>query len=147
MNEQNVFYPRYEVADFTPGVVREHQFVIDKEQVNFFSNVSEDHHPLHTDVSFSQARGYTDIVVHGMLVASRSSAFIAREFVGSHGLLVSISSDFRQPVFCDMPLVWQGEVERVFADAGTVEIQWKVINDSQIVMQCGTACALLPRPL
>ena len=145
MNEQSDSYPRYEVANFTQGVVREHEFVISKEQVKLFSNVSDDHHPLHTDVNFSQTRGYSDIVVHGMLVASRSSAFIASEFVGSHGMLVSASSDFRQPIFCDMPLVWRGEVERVTIDTCLVEINWKVLNDSQIVLQCGTAFTWLPK--
>ena len=145
MNKQNVSYPRYLVTDFTSGTTCEHRFLISKEQLELYSKVSGDHHPLHCDVDFSQMRGYSAIVVHGMLVTSRSTAFIAYEFIGSHGLLVSISSDFRQPIFCDMPLVWQCEVDRINIDAGTVEVNWKVISDSQVVMQIGTACIWFPK--
>lgn len=138
-------YPRYAACDFQAGAVREQAFTLSRADVGAFSNVSGDHHPLHVDVGFAAERGYPDVVVHGMLVASRCSAFVARDFVGSQGLLVSLANDFRQPVFCGEALTWQAEVSRVNESAGTVEVSWQVRNPRGAVVQRGSACAWLPR--
>ena len=138
-------YPRYAACDFQVGEVREQSFTLNREDVDGFSNVSGDHHPLHVDSGFAAGRGYPDVVVHGMLVASRCSAFVARGFVGSQGLLVSMANDFRQPVFCGEALTWRAEVVRVNENAGTVEVSWQVCNPQGAIVQRGSACAWLPR--
>lgn len=145
MKEDAMFYPRYATDDFKAGEVREQAFMLSRAEVDAFSTVSGDHHPLHSDGGFAAERGYPDVLVHGMLVASRCSAFVAHDFVGSHGLLVSLASDFRQPVFCGEALTWRAEVSRVNESAGTVEVSWQVRNPRGAVVQRGSACSWLPR--
>lgn len=136
-------YPRYDVADFAPGLERKRSFVVTRENLAQFADVSGDYHPLHQDLELAQERGYPEVLIHGMLVASRCSAFVAHDFVGTHGLLVSMTCDFRQPVFCGQPLAWRGRVTRVTENARTVEIGWQVTNEQGLIVQRGTACALL----
>lgn len=138
-------YPRHQLEDFTPGAVREQRLKVTRADLDRFSDVSGDRHPLHGDSQFAQSRGFSDVLVHGMLITSRCSAFIAHDFVGSHGLLVSMQADFRQPVFCDEELVWRAEVARIDAAATTVEIRWKVANSRGVIVQVGGACAWLPK--
>ena len=78
-----------------------------------------------------------------MCIGARCSSFVAEEFVGSHGLLVSIGLDFRLPVFCNELLTWKGEVLRINLKAETLEIKWGVFKDKHIMVQRGTACAWL----
>jgi acyl-CoA thioesterase FadM len=78
-----------------------------------------------------------------MCVTALCSAFVTEEFVGSHGLLVSMSADFRAPVFCDEMLTWRAEVAEIGTLAETVEIKWAVVNDRELTVQRGTACAWL----
>lgn len=138
-------YPRREIEGFVPGEKRTGSFIVSRDQLAHFVEGSEDRHPLHTSPEHAGDRGHKDVVVHGMLVVSRSSAFIAREFVGSHGLLVAMTCDFRQPVYCDEEMVWTGEVSGVSEKAGTVELEWRVTNKAGGIIQLGTACVWLPR--
>jgi len=137
-------YPYRDLSEFVPGVERERTFGITGADLARFAEVSQDQHPLHRVPVFSRERGYPDVLAHGMLVASRCSAFVASEFVGSHGLLVSFAADFRQPVFCDEELIWRGTVTQVSPEDGTVEVSWRVLNDCGHLVQRGTACATVP---
>lgn len=143
MNQGAIEYSRCVLAEFIVGEVRVRTFQVDHESLLRFIAASGDSHPLHSNADFAQTRGYRDVLVHGMCIAARCSAFVAEEFVGSHGLLVSVSADFRLPVFCDELLTWHAEVLRVDTVAETVEIKWAVSNNRNIVVQRGTACAWL----
>lgn len=143
MSQSDTNYPRRVLAEFAVGEVREKNFQVDHESLLRFIASSGDSHPLHTNAIFAQSRGYRDVLVHGMCITARCSAFVAEEFVGSHGLLVSMSADFRLPVFCDELLTWRAEILRVDAVAEIVEIKWTVSNDRNIIVQRGTACAWL----
>jgi len=137
-------YPSRRLGDFQDGFVSSHGFVITPEELTTFSSVSGDHHPLHRDQAFARARGYPDVLIHGMLVASRCSAYIAHDFVGAQGLLVAMSSDFRAPAYCGEGLRFHGGVARVQAEAGTLEVAWTVTNERGVIVQRGTACVWLP---
>jgi 3-hydroxybutyryl-CoA dehydratase len=139
-------YPKRVVEDFTTGTTRNRPFMIRRADVEAFSAVTGDHHPLHCDASFAATKNYPDILVHGMLIASRCAGFVAYEFVGSHGLLVSLSSDFRQAAYCDEQFVWSARVERVDSAAGTVQVSWVVNNARQAIVQRGSACAWFANP-
>lgn len=143
MSSRVIDYPRREIKDFTVGEVRKRQFRIDKENLEFFISASGDLHPLHTNPDFARTRGYPDVVVHGMCINARCSNFVAEEFVGTHGLLVSMNADFRVPVFCNEALIWRAEVSRVEVSTEIVEIKWAVVREGSISVQCGNACVWL----
>lgn len=137
-------YLRHHVGAFASGREFVREFVVSNAEVDGFAASSGDHHPLHRDAALAAERGFPGIPVHGMLVASRSSAFVAEDVVGTHGLLVSMTADFRRPVYAGEALTWRARVSRVASDVGTVEVTWQVINASGTVAQRGTACALVP---
>lgn len=137
-------YPRRAIGDFSPGFASSHSFDVSVEELAQFSELSGDLHPLHQDRDFSRERGYPDVLVHGMLIASKCSAFVARDFVGSGGLLISFAGDFRRPVYCGEGLVWRGEVVKVAIEDGVLDIRWHVINERGMITLRGAACAWLP---
>jgi 3-hydroxybutyryl-CoA dehydratase len=137
-------YRRFDREDFDEGVERERSFTIDIDDVRAFADVSGDHHPLHRETALAKERGFTGVVVHGMLVAARVSAYISADFVGTHGLLVSITCDFRRPVYCGEPLLWRARLAKPVGASGVAEIGWRVTNDSGVIVQRGNACATLP---
>ena len=123
MNGNMASYPRYEVTDFMVGTSRENQFVISKEQVKLFSNVSDDHHPLHTDVNFSQARGYSDIVVHGMLVGSLFGGLLGSKLPGCDTIHLGQTLNFKKPVFIDEEITAVIEVIKIRKDKPIITFQ------------------------
>lgn len=104
MSQSVTNYPRRILSESVVGEVRERIFQVDREALLRFIAASGDSHPLHTNADFARTRGYRDVLVHGMCITTLCSAFVAEEFVGSHGHLVSMSADFRLPVLCDEPL-------------------------------------------
>jgi acyl dehydratase len=136
-------YPRHSLSDFQPGVVRVRSFKVDRDSIQHFIAASGDAHPLHSDATFAHLRGYKDVVVHGACILARCTAFVAEEFIGSHGLLVSVSSQFRSPVFCGDVLNWRAEVTKIELSAQTMELAWTVSDDRKAVLQRGAACVWL----
>ena len=136
-------YHQHSIDEFSAGLTRERSFNVDGQAMQHYMRASDDLHPLHVDAAFARERGYRDVVVHGTCVVARCTGFVAEEFVGSHGLLISISSEFRAPVFCNEPLIWHANVQRIDESANTVEVGWTVTNDRNVIVQRGTAVAWL----
>jgi len=135
-----VNYPCRSVSDFHVGQVIERKFSLNKDDLKKFVEASGDNHPLHTNSEFSISQGFPDVVLNGMCISSRCSSFIAKEIVGSHGLLISMNSDFMHPGFCDELFRWRAEVIQMHGNR-LVEIEWEVINQNEVAIQRGTATA------
>lgn len=138
----SLVYPLHQLAHFLVGQSVEKKFQISQEELLAFIAASDDQHPLHTDRDFSITQGYPETIVHGMAVASRCSAFVAQEFIGRLGLLVSVSSEFRAPVYCGEILVWGAEVAKIELKQKLMEVKWTVQKDSKLITQRGSACIL-----
>lgn len=145
MSSGDIDYPSHSLSEFAVGQIQERIFTIDEKCLYDFTIASGDDHPLHTNANFALACGYQDVLVHGMCVTSRCSAFVAKEFVGSRGLLISMSADFLLPIFRNELLIWRTEVSRVDSVAEIVEIKWVILKEKNIVAQRGIACAWLGR--
>lgn len=141
MSALPIVYKHFRLADFTVGQISEREFVITSQELSAFIKASGDRHPLHIDPVFARERGFPEVLLHGMCIASRCSMFVTQEFVGSHGMLVSMGADFRRPAFSGASLRWIGEIVKVITDAKTVEVKWSVVDVRGIVIQRGTACA------
>jgi 3-hydroxybutyryl-CoA dehydratase len=134
-------YPRRVLNEFSIGQIRESLFSISPDEFSNFIQASGDRHPLHTNQDFAKQRGYPDVLLHGMCIAARCSNFITYEFVGSHGLLVSMTADFRRPAFVCDPFLWRAEVISIELQAQTAAVKWQVLTESGVLIQRGTACA------
>jgi acyl dehydratase len=129
-------YPSLSIDDFHVGQIIEQEFQLNKQQLDDFVKASGDIHPLHTNLEFAESRGHSDVVLHGMFISSKCSAFVASEFIGKYGLLVSMSSDFLQPGYCGNIYVWRAEVKKII-DSKILEISWMVSSNQNIIQRGG----------
>jgi len=136
-------YQYHAIEEFTMGDVCEAPLTVSSSAFNAFIQASSDQHPLHTNQYFAAANGYGGVILHGMCIASRCSALIAQHIVGSHGLLVNFTADFRRPARPDQPMRWLAQIDRVTPEAKTVEVSWRVTDSAGNTIQRGTACAWL----
>lgn len=139
-------YRLHSIEDFTLGDVYEEPLTVSGNALNAFIEASSDQHPLHTNENFAVAQGYGGVILHGMCIASRCSALIAQHIVGSAGLLVNFTADFRRPARPDEPMRWFAQIDRITPEAKTVEISWRVTDSAGNTVQRGTACAWLGLP-
>jgi itaconyl-CoA hydratase len=130
-------YRELKIDQFMVGRVVEHEFQLDRQALDHFVTASGDAHPLHTNLEFARSQGHDDVVLHGMLIMSRCSAFVASNFIGTRGMLLSMSSDFIKPGYCGQSYLWRARVTNV-VDSGVIEVSWDVLCEN-VLVQRGSA--------
>jgi acyl dehydratase len=127
-------YRELKIEQFAVGQVIEHEFQLDQHALDHFVIASGDAHPLHTNLEFARSRGHDDLVLHGMFIMSRCSAFVASDFIGTSGVLLSVSSDFIKPGYCGQSYLWRAKVTKV-VDSGVIEVSWDVLYENSLIQR------------
>ena len=144
MIESKSDYPEYSFATFKEGSQAKQDFTISHLDLDKFISLSGDSHPLHSISKFAIAKGFQDVIIHGAFIQSKCSKFIAENFVGKNGILLSVSSDFLLPAYCDDLLTWFANVSATNFKSKTLEITWRVMRNKAIIYR-GKACIWIER--
>lgn len=75
-----------------------------------FCELSGDVSPLHTDDAYAKSRGYDEILVYGMLIASYCSTISGCYLPGEYGMCHSVEANFLKPVYTGDTLEITGTV-------------------------------------
>jgi meromycolic acid (3R)-3-hydroxyacyl-[acyl-carrier protein] dehydratase HadB len=113
-----------DVGDQLPEVRR----VVTREDVAAYAEASGDRNPLHLDDAFARTVGFPGIIAHGMFTMGHmASAVVA--WAGDAASVVSISAQFRAPVFLGETIVAGGHVQSVDADERIAELEtWVTVE-------------------
>lgn len=77
---------------------------------NMFLQISGDNNPMHVDEMYARSRGFSDKLVHGMLIASFYSTLVGTLLPGQRCLFQEADVQFRKPVFIGDILCITGEI-------------------------------------
>ena len=80
------------------GQVAELSHVITYKDMNAFAKMSGDQNKLHTENTYAKEKGFSGVVVYGMLTASFISAVIGNLLPGDGSLWISQNIRFVRPV-------------------------------------------------
>jgi acyl dehydratase len=106
------------VGDELPQLRR----LVTREDVAAYAEASGDRNPLHLDEAFARSVGFPGIIAHGMFTMGHmTSAVVA--WAGGSAAVLSISAQFRAPVFMGDTIVAGGRVRAVDADAGIAVLE------------------------
>lgn len=112
-----------------------------EEDVLRFGDVSRDYNPVHYDDRFTEARGFTDRICHGLLVAS-----LITEIGGQLGWLATeMNLKFKKPVYmgdtvrCTLTIV---EID----DKGVAEARVDLQNQEGVAVLEGLLVGFAPNP-
>ena len=86
-------------SDLFVGLSRKISKKVALSDIDFFSNLTSDFHPLHTNRKYAEESGYADVIAHGLLVSSYSSALIGMQLPGRKALIVSSQFEYKQPCY------------------------------------------------
>jgi acyl dehydratase len=118
----------YRLCDLHPGMEHRFEVHVTKEMMRKFLDISGDSNPLHTDIEFARAAGYSDCVVYGMLTASFYSTLVGVHLPGRHVLLHGLDASFVAPVFPDDVLTVHGEISTIHLPLKQVEMRAHITN-------------------
>lgn len=140
MNQRGLFFEEFQIGQkiVSPGRT------ITETDIVSFAGLSGDYMQIHTDEEFASSTPYKKRIAHGLLVMAISSGLAARTGVLEGTVLAFREIDnwkFIKPVFIgdtvrvELEVKDTKEMKRI--GAGAVEIEIRVINQSQDVVMRG----------
>ena len=80
----------YNIGELKIGHEVNEKRLLTKEDIQKFANLTYDFHPLHTDLKYSQANGFKNIIAHGLLLSSFSSKIIGMKLPGENAMVINL---------------------------------------------------------
>ena len=93
-----------------------------------FAELTSDFHPLHTDPDYARSCGFRDILAHGLLISSYSSALIGMRLPGENAIVASQSFTYRSPAFPNDRLDIIGTVSMVEKRFSLIDVEIEILN-------------------
>lgn len=113
--------------------------LITTRDIDNFSQLSGDSHPLHTNSEFAQAHGFATIVAHGMLVGSLFSKLISDYLPSQNYMYISQSLVFHKPVYPNTQITVNGAILKELLDGALLVIQTQIYNEAHELLVSGEA--------
>jgi meromycolic acid (3R)-3-hydroxyacyl-[acyl-carrier protein] dehydratase HadB len=89
--------------------------VVFREDVAAYAEASGDRNPLHLDDGFARSVGFPGVIAHGMFTMGHMAAAVVA-WAGDPAAVVSVSAQFRAPVFMGETIVAGGRVRSIDPD-------------------------------
>ena len=89
-----------------------------------------DRHPLHTDMDYAKARGFSSVVMHGNILNGFLSYFVGERFPEREVMILSQQIKFARPVYMNDQLTLEVEIADIHQSVDVVEISCKFRNDA-----------------
>lgn len=106
--------------------------IVSLDDILSFSKLTNDYHPLHTDKNYALRNGFNDIIAHGLLLSSFSSALIGMKLPGKNTIIMNQSFDYLTPVYPNEELIITGVIEKINIRFSFVEIKVKIFNEKEL---------------
>ena len=105
--------------------------------IESFCILTSDYHPLHSSKRYAIKNGYDDIIAHGLLISSFSSALIGMKLPGENALITSQSFKYRHPTYPGDRLLISGKIVFKETTFNTIEVKVKIHNQASKLVASG----------
>jgi acyl dehydratase len=116
--------------------------VVTREDIVTYADVSGDRNPLHQDDAFARSVGFPGVIAHGMFTMGHMAAAVVA-WAGHPSAVVSVSAQFRTPVFPGDTIIAGGRVRAVDPEGGVATLEtWVTVErdgDVEWPVRNGTA--------
>ncbi len=112
------------VGDEVPRLRR----TVTRDDVRAYAEVGGDRNPLHQDDAVARAAGFPGVIAHGMFTMGHMAACVVG-WSGTPEAIVSLSAQFRAPVFPGDQIVAGGRIKDLDAATQTVVLEaWVTVE-------------------
>jgi 3-hydroxybutyryl-CoA dehydratase len=124
----------YTIDELEEGLEAQTQRLLTLQDIQNFANFTQDFHPLHTSVNYAKANGFEDVIAHGLLLSSFSSAIIGMKLPGENSIIMSQTFIYKKPVYPGTQLLIKGVLDKIDTRFSLLEIKIKItsIDNSQV---------------
>jgi len=108
----------------------EETFTVSEQIYEGFIAMFRDKNPLHTDQQFAIDHGFQGRVMHGNILNGFLSYFIGECLPGKNVIIHTQSIQFKNPVYLNDRLFFEGTVVNVFESVNAVEFKFRFKNEA-----------------
>ncbi len=101
------------IGDVTLGIKISYSQMITDADIKSFAGLSGDHNPVHINEEYEQESRYGRRIAHGLMSGSFFSALFGTRLPGPGCVYVSLSLQFKRPVYIDYTVTASREVTSV----------------------------------
>lgn len=110
---------------------------LQREDIERFCELTNDHHPLHTDLAYALEHGFKDVIAHGALITSYSSALVGMQAPGKNALVLSQSFAYSKPAYPGDDLSIVGTIHSIDKRFNTLVLKVAVRNQEGLKLANG----------
>ena len=126
---------KFTLGDISLGLEVKRIVQIERKAIEGFAKMTQDFHPLHTNIDYAKECGFNDIIAHGLLISSYSSTLIGMQLPGENALVLSQSFKYGKPAYPGDTLTYVGRVINIDNRFNTIEV--KIIIKNQFLQKIG----------
>ena len=115
--------------------------------IEFFTEISGDHNPLHYDEEAARATRFGGIVVQGGVTSAILNAVVAEDLPGPGTVFLRVNWSFKAPVRPGDTITGEVKVTKVRVDKPITELETRVVlSDGTVVLDGNAVCYTMPLP-
>lgn len=118
-------------------------FVVDREAMRWFQQISEDTSLIHTDPDYARSRGFDDVIAYGGIMLAHLSHVLGMMIPGARGASTRWTIDYRRPLYVDEAARIDFEVVNTSPGTGIVEGRFKIRAGDRVIAS-GTTQSIVP---
>lgn len=118
-------------------------FVVHRDEMTRFAEISGDFNPLHVDDEFARQKGFDGAVVYGALIVAKVSQLIGMHLPGRDSVWTGITLDFIRPLYIDQLARVDAAVDNISQATGMLALKLSVRNSDGQMLAKGSAEVLL----
>lgn len=122
----------YTFEQIKVGLEVSFEYILTKDKVRMFKEITDDINPLHNDLEYAKSKGYQEKVVYGMLTSSILSTLAGVYLPGKYSLIHQVEISFIKPVFISSsPLNVIGKVVSVDERFKQIEVKYNIFDNNK----------------
>ncbi len=114
------------INDIQVGDSYSEEVLFDEETIARFITLTQDTARIHTNKTFSEQKGFDNLVIHGFLLSIRFSRILGMEIPGENTVIGSIELNFHAPVYVGDTVKYTVTVKRILHPLGTILLDLKI---------------------
>jgi 3-hydroxybutyryl-CoA dehydratase len=125
----------YKYKDIEVGEIFQFKKILTSEDVEKFSEITEDRNPLHLDEEYARTTPFGGRICHGMLAASLFSTLFGMVCPGKKNLYLSQTVNFKKPIKVNSELTVRGTVEQKIDSLKILFVKTEILVNNEIVLE------------
>ncbi len=126
------------------GDTTTHDFVVDRDAMRRFQEMSADRSRIHCDEGFARERGFNGVIAYGGIMLAHLSHVLGMKLPGPSGTSTKWTINYREPLYLDEPARITLEVTHTSRATGLVEGKFRIASGERTIAT-GTTQSLVPR--